>query len=153
MIIGDTRYPERAGLPSALLTALEMALKAQPQGLEPGRYALQGDDIFMNVMQFMTQPAQTKRAELHAEYVDIQILLAGEEHIDYGLVNSARQCDEWHREEDYQLCDEIANPQSVTLQAGMFAVFLPEEPHKPGIQLAHSAMLKKVVVKVRRTLL
>ena len=153
MIIGDIRCPERTGLPSPLLAALTLALKADPQRCEPGCHVLQGDDIFMNVMQFMTQPAQAKRAELHAEYIDVQILLAGEERIDFGLVDSARQCDEWHREDDYQLCDAIAGQQSITLQAGMFAVFFPGEPHKPGIQGETPAEIKKAVVKVHRQLL
>lgn len=150
MIIGDSRNPEKAGLPPALLAALKLALEANPQVCEPGSYVLQGEDIFMNVMQFMTQPAQAKRAELHAEYIDVQFLLAGEERIDFGLVNSARQCDEWHREEDYQLCDEIVGMQSITLQAGMFAVFFPGEPHKPGVQGEAPAEIKKAVVKVHR---
>ncbi|HDG1677830.1 TPA: YhcH/YjgK/YiaL family protein [Kluyvera ascorbata] len=153
MIIGDSRNPEKAGLSPTLLAALKLALEANPQECEPGCHVLQGDDIFMNVMQFMTQPAQAKRAELHAEYIDVQILLAGEERIDFGLVDSARQCDEWHREEDYQLCDEIAGMQSVTLQAGMFAVFFPGEPHKPGVQGTAPAEIKKAVVKVHRKLL
>lgn len=153
MIIGDIHSPERAGLPSPLLAALTLALKADPQRCEPGCHVLQGEDIFMNVMQFMTQPAPAKRAELHAEYIDVQILLAGEECIEFGLVDSARQCDEWHREDDYQLCDEIAGQQSITLQAGMFAVFFPGEPHKPGIQGDDPAEIKKAVLKVHRKLL
>lgn len=153
MIIGDIRCPERTGLPSPLLAALTLALKADPQRCEPGCHVLQGDDIFMNVMQFMTQPAHAKRAELHAEYIDVQILLAGEERIEFGLADSARQCDEWHHEDDYQLCDEIAGQQSITLQAGMFAVFFPGEPHKPGIQGETPAEIKKAVVKVHRQLL
>ncbi|PNS13304.1 YhcH/YjgK/YiaL family protein [Mixta theicola] len=149
MIIGDISHPECAGLSPVLLAALRKALMAEPQHGEPGRYDLQGDDIYMNVMHFATQPADTKRAELHQEFIDIQILLEGEEMIHYGLVNSARQCDEWHREEDYQLCDVIQNPQYVTLRAGMFAVFFPGEPHKPGLQVNQSCAIKKAVIKVK----
>lgn len=153
MIIGDSRNPECAGLPPALLAAITLALQAEPARCEPGRHVLQGDDIFMNVMQFMTQPASVKRAELHADYIDVQILLAGEERIDFGLSDSARQCDEWHREDDYQLCDDIADRQSITLRPGMFAVFFPGEPHKPGVQVNSPVEIKKAVVKVQRKLL
>lgn len=149
MIIGDIHHPEQAGLPPILLEALKMALTADPAHLEPGRYDLQGEAIYMNVMQFSTQPAQAKRAELHADYIDLQILLAGEETIHCGLYDSARQCAEWHREEDYQLCDDIEHSQRVTLRAGMFAVFFPGEPHKPGIQGDEPDDIKKAVVKVK----
>jgi YhcH/YjgK/YiaL family protein len=35
----------------------------------------------MNVMQFMTELPADKKAELHTKFIDIQILLAGEEQI------------------------------------------------------------------------
>ena len=38
----------------------------------------------MNVMQFATQEPKQKKAELHAQYIDIQLLLAGEERIFWG---------------------------------------------------------------------
>lgn len=85
MIIGDSRNPEKAGLSPTLLAALKFALEANPQECEPGCHVLQGDDIFMNVMQFMTQPAQAKRAELHEEYIDVQILLAEKNALILGL--------------------------------------------------------------------
>lgn len=61
MIIGDIHHPECAGLSPVLLEAVRLAVKAQPQQCEPGRYDLQGDDIYMNVMRFATQPAESKK--------------------------------------------------------------------------------------------
>jgi YhcH/YjgK/YiaL family protein len=91
MIIGDIHHPECAGLSPVLLEAVRLAVKAQPQQCEPGRYDLQGDDIYMNVMRFTTQPAESKKAELHEKFIDIQILLEGEETLHYGVADSA-QC-------------------------------------------------------------
>ena len=127
MIIGDIHHPECAGLSPVLLEAVRLAVKAQPQQCEPGRYDLQGDDIYMNVMRFTTQPAESKKAELHEKFIDIQ--------------------------EDYRLCSTIANQQQVVLKPGMFAIFLPGEPHKPGVQAAASMEIKKAVIKVNRALL
>ncbi|RYA65627.1 YhcH/YjgK/YiaL family protein, partial [Enterobacter cloacae complex sp. 2DZ2F16B1] len=119
MIIGDIHHPECAGLSPVLLEAVRLAVKAQPQQCEPGRYDLQGDDIYMNVMRFATQPAESKKAELHEKFIDIQILLEGEETIHYGVVDSARECETWHHEEDYRLCSTIADQQQVVLKPGM----------------------------------
>ena len=80
--------------------ALTLAIAANPQEKTPGRYALQGDTIFMNVMQFATQSPEQKKAELHQQYIDIQVLLSGEERILFGMTDSARQCDEMHVEDD-----------------------------------------------------
>ena len=153
MIIGDIHHPECAGLSPVLLEAVRLAVKAQPQQCEPGRYDLQGDDIYMNVMRFTTQPAESKKAELHEKFIDIQILLEGEEPLHYGVADSARECETWHHEEDYRLCSTIANQQQVVLKPGMFAFFLPGEPHKPGVQAAASMEIKKAVIKVNRALL
>ncbi|MGQ7189587.1 YhcH/YjgK/YiaL family protein, partial [Escherichia sp. HC-CC] len=76
----------------------------------PGRYELQGDNIFMNVMTFNTQSPVEKKAELHEQYIDIQLLLNGEERILFGMAGTARQCEEFHHEDDYQLCSAIENP-------------------------------------------
>lgn len=72
------------------------------------------------------------KAELHQQYIDIQVLLSGEERILFGMTDSARQCDEMHVEDDYQLCSEIADEQAIVLKPGRFAIFMPGEPHKPG---------------------
>ena len=107
----------------------------------------------MNVMQFHSGVPEEKKAELHSQFIDIQILLAGEERIFYGVAGSACECEEAHPDEDYQLCRRIRGEQVLTLHPDMFAVFMPDEPHKPGCQVGHSAGIKKVVIKVRAALL
>jgi YhcH/YjgK/YiaL family protein len=94
-------------------------------------------------MNFSTRPAMSKKAEIHEKYIDIQILLDGEETIYYGIVDSARECGIWHKDEDYQLYATIDGQQQVELKTGMFAIFFPGEPYKPGVQGAQSAEIKK----------
>lgn len=153
MILGEVRSLPSTGLHPVLQEALTLALTARPQEKTPGRVELRGDDIFMNVMTFTTQFPAEKKAELHEQYIDIQLLLSGEERIQFGVMGSARQCETFHAEEDYQLCNEITDEQYVTLQPGMFAVFMPGEPHKPGCAIREPGEIKKVVVKVRASLL
>jgi len=71
----------------------------------------------------------------------------------YGLAGSARACDAWHEQEDYQLCQQTENEQALTLKPGMFAVFMPGEPHKPGCPVTQPGMIRKAVIKVHRSLL
>ena len=142
-----------AGLHPVLQQALTLAIAANPQEKTPGRYALQGDTIFMNVMQFTTQSPEQKKAELHQQYIDIQMLLSGEERILFGMSDSARQCEEMHIEDDYQLCSQIADEQAMVLKPGKFVIFMPGEPHKPGCVVQAPMDIKKVVIKVRASLL
>lgn len=76
----------------------------------------------MNVMQFATQSPEHKKAELHQQYIDIQVLLSGEERILFGMADSARQCEEMHVEDDYQLCSQIADEQAMVLKPGRFVI-------------------------------
>ncbi|MBJ3591943.1 YhcH/YjgK/YiaL family protein [Salmonella enterica subsp. enterica serovar Saintpaul] len=153
MMSDELRSLPSAGLHPVLQQALTLAVAANPQEKTPGRYALQGDNIFMNVMQFATQSPEQKKAELHQQYIDIQVLLSGEERILFGLSDSARQCEEMHVEDDYQLCSQIADEQAIVLTPGRFVIFMPREPHKPGCVVQAPMDIKKVVIKVRASLL
>lgn len=153
MMMGEVQSLPSAGLHPALQDALTLALAARPQEKAPGRYELQGDNIFMNVMTVNTQSPVEKKAELHEQYIDIQLLLNGEERILFGMAGTARQCEEFHHEDDYQLCSAIENEQAIILKPGMFAVFMPGEPHKPGCVVGEPGEIKKVVVKIKADLM
>ncbi|MEM8236024.1 YhcH/YjgK/YiaL family protein, partial [Morganella morganii] len=62
-----------------LRNIIEKVLALDPLSLEPGSYPIDDNDVFMNVMSFETQSREQKCAELHRRYIDIQILLSGEE--------------------------------------------------------------------------
>lgn len=47
----------------------------------------------------------------------------------------------------------IENEQAIILKPGMFAVFMPGEPHKPGCVVGEPGEIKKVVVKVKADLM
>ncbi|AFJ47044.1 N-acetylneuraminate anomerase [Shimwellia blattae] len=153
MIAGYTHSPALAGLPPQLSQIISAALERKPEALDPGRYTLTDNDVYMNVMQFLTGPDDARQAELHEQYIDIQILLAGEEKIKYGFTGSAQHGEEWHRDDDYQLCGAIRDEQIITLTPGMFVVFFPHEPHKPGLCTGTPAEIKKVVIKVNKNIL
>lgn len=107
------------------------------------------DSIRMNVMSFETTPAEGKKAEMHRKFVDIQLLIEGEEMIEYGLSQpDLSKYDEYRDEDDYQLTDAIDDKNEVVLKPNMFAIFLPYEPHKPGNSVNSNNVLKKLVVKV-----
>ncbi|HDL4623791.1 TPA: YhcH/YjgK/YiaL family protein, partial [Mannheimia haemolytica] len=105
--------------------------------------------IRMNVMSFETTPAEGKKAELHRKFIDIQLLIDGEEMIEYGLSQpDLSKYDEYRDEDDYQLTAEIDDKNNLILKPNMFAIFLPYEPHKPGNSVNGNKTLKKLVVKV-----
>ncbi|KAE9537711.1 hypothetical protein A1D25_10010 [Ursidibacter arcticus] len=107
------------------------------------------DGVRMNVMEFETAQAEGKKAELHRKFIDIQLLISGEEAIQYSLsYPNLALYDEYRDEDDYQLTDQLENKNLLVLKPNMFAIFLPNEPHAPGISVNGNRLLKKLVVKV-----
>lgn len=103
----------------------------------------------MNVMEFETAARETKQAEMHRKFIDIQLLITGAEAIDYGIAQpNLADFDDYRDEDDYQLTPAIANGNSVVLQPNQFVIFLPYEPHTPGICVGQPQKLRKLVVKV-----
>jgi YhcH/YjgK/YiaL family protein len=49
--------------------------------------------------------------------------------------------------------DIIRHRQTLQMFPGMYAIFLPYEPHQPGCQLNAPTVIKKAVVKVHYSLL
>lgn len=150
MLIGDlSRQDFALSLPHVFakicqkLTALNLAdLPLGWQDLSEG--------VRMNVMEFETSPAEEKQSELHRKFIDIQLLIQGEEMIEYGVAYpDLSTYDDYREEDDYQLTNEIEDKNELILHPNMFAIFLPYEPHKPGNCVnGANKMLKKLVVKV-----
>lgn len=141
------------GLPERILWVLDYLAKLPLQELSCGRHEIDGERMFMNVMEFDTQPAESKKAEMHRVYADVQLLISGTEGIEYSPLTPGEGFEPYHADDDYQLIHEIPFKSQLSMAPGMFALFLPGEPHKPGCRIAGSDKIKKVVVKVHYSLL
>ncbi|STY63723.1 uncharacterized protein, YhcH/YjgK/YiaL family [Mannheimia haemolytica] len=149
MILADLSRDDYFKISSTVFARLCKKLKSLDLvNLELGWQELE-NGIRMNVMSFETTPAEGKKAELHRKFIDIQLLIDGEEMIEYGLSQpDLSKYDEYRDEDDYQLTAEIDDKNNLILKPNMFAIFLPYEPHKPGNSVNGNKTLKKLVVKV-----
>lgn len=150
MICSDlTRADFKRGLPKIIAETCDYLATLDLQNLTVGRHNL-SEAIYMNVMEFETEPSEAKQAEMHRKYIDIQLLISGEESIEYGVhYPDLSLYTEYKDQEDYQLIPDIPNKSAVTLTPKMFVVFYPYEPHKPGCNVNNQRIkLKKLVVKI-----
>ncbi|WP_332705661.1 N-acetylneuraminate anomerase [Plesiomonas shigelloides] len=155
MIFGHIQQPHTyAYLPAALKQAIHYLQQTDMQSLPVGRHDIEGDLLYVNVMAFDTQPAEQKQAEVHQEYIDIQYLITGAERIGFGLENIDNPVAKaYDADNDYYLVASVRDESEVLLEPGMFAVFFPEQPHKPGCCIGQPAALKKAVIKMHKSLL
>ena len=138
MIISALNNPNfKVGLPKVIADICDHLNTLDLEALENGRHDL-SDQVYMNVMEF------------HHKYLDIQLLIRGEENVEVSATYpNLSLYDEYRDADDYQLTPQIENKSTVTLLPKMFAVFFPYEPHKPGCTVnGKSSFVKKLVVKV-----
>ncbi|MGN2671271.1 N-acetylneuraminate anomerase [Aliivibrio fischeri] len=141
-------------LPRVIQQCLAYLNETDLEALPTGKHIIEGENIFANVMEFETGDASSKQAEVHKEYVDVQCLIRGEERIQYSLEDEVNPIAKPYDEEnDFYLVESMNQCNDVIMHPKMFAVFLPEEPHKPGCIVSQSGLIKKIVIKVHRSLL
>ena len=113
------------------------------------RRVLDGDALFMNFANYETHAAETACFEAHRRYVDVMVMIEGEETI-YVKNTAALQniTKEYDAEGDYLLAALDADRTAVRLTAGSFVVLLPQDAHAPGCDADGKAPVKKIIGKV-----
>ena len=150
MIISSLTSPHfKVGLPKAIAEVCDYLNTLDLNALENGRHDI-NDQIYMNVMEPETADPSSKKAELHHEYLDVQVLIRGTENIEVGATYpNLSKYEDYNEADDYQLCADIDDKFTVTMKPKMFAVFYPYEPHKPCCVVnGKTEKIKKLVVKV-----
>lgn len=137
----------QACLPEGVRRALAYAREHDLAALEPGRHDIDGDALFVNVCAYETRAFEECRFEAHRRYIDVQVVVEGEERIDAQFVG-ALQAGPFDEEADNMFLDGEAAVSAV-MTPGTFAACFPEDGHKPGIAVHGPAAVKKAVFKVR----
>ena len=141
-------------MPAVIASALDYLRQTDFSKLEPGRYPIDGENVFALVQDPLTQNWEAGLPEFHARYIDIQCLLEGEEGIGYlpanaNLINITDQL----AERDIAFVAPQDNESRLLLKPGMFAIFFPGELHRPCRAPNTPMRIKKVVIKIARDLL
>ncbi|WP_118845848.1 N-acetylneuraminate anomerase [Haemophilus haemolyticus] len=150
MIISSLTSPNfKVGLPKVIAEVCDYLNTLDLNTLENGRHDI-NDQIYMNVMEPETAEPSSKKAELHHEYLDVQVLIRGTENIEVGAnYPDLSKYESYNEADDYQLCADIDDKFTITMKPKMFAVFYPYEPHKPCCVVnGKTEKIKKLVVKV-----
>ena len=129
---------------------LDFAEKNDFKVLEDNTYEISGKNLFYILTSYKTADSiSEKYAELHRKYIDIQILLYGEEKFGYCDASSVKKVyKEYDEEKDIELFSTVENEDFFLLKPSMFAVFFPEDVHRPGLSAGVSRSVRKVIFKL-----
>ena len=116
----------------------------------PGKYELDGKELFVNVQEYATKAYNPEKLEYHQSYIDIQLLFDGEESIYYSPLDGLDVTMEFNAEKDCGLRRLPAPEQGIKLamKRGNFALFFPGEGHIPCVgdgRTVHKAVVKIAV--------
>lgn len=116
--------------------------------IAPGKYAIDGDNIFAIVQEYKTMDAANEEMESHRKYIDVQYMIKGAELVGHEYLKGQMPSKEYDATEDFMLFP--GTPSFFTkMEAGTFMVFFPTDLHMPCIRVDEAAMVKKAVVKVK----
>jgi biofilm protein TabA len=148
MIVGHIHHLQ-AWLPDALRQAIEHVKAHVSEETPPGKYDIDGNNVFYMISEDTTEPLAARRAEYHARYLDIQIVLRGQEAMTFSTRPAAGAPDiDWLAERDIAFLSAGEQEKTVILNEGDFVVFYPGEVHKPLCAVGEPAKVRKAVVKI-----
>ncbi|QCR37307.1 YhcH/YjgK/YiaL family protein [Nissabacter sp. SGAir0207] len=136
-------------LPAPLCAAIDYVKQQITEQTPLGKHTVCGEDVFVLVSEEMTAPANARRAEYHAQYLDIQIVLRGQEGMAFSTLPARQPETDWLAEKDIAFLPHGEQEKHLVLQAGDFVVFYPGEVHKPLCAVGEPAPVRKAVVKMR----
>ncbi|MGU3415682.1 YhcH/YjgK/YiaL family protein [Enterobacteriaceae bacterium C34A] len=136
-------------LPLELREAIEH-VKAHVTDATPlGKHDIDGNRLFYLISEDSTEPFADRRAEYHAKYLDIQIILKGQEGMTFSTLPAGKPDTDWLADKDIAFLPEGVQEKTVVLSEGDFVVFYPGEVHKPLCAVGKPAKVRKAVVKMR----
>jgi biofilm protein TabA len=156
MIVGllSDLCTQKSVLPAAIARALEALQNIDLVRMDAGRYELEGDKLFYLVQDVETRTADESQSEAHRHYADIQIPLSAGERYGFSLPQAnLASTDDRLEASDIAFYPQPDNEFFMNIEPGAFAVFMPGELHRPGLAIKEKGKLRKVVVKVHRSLL
>ena len=99
------------------------------------------------VQEYDSRKIEDCKLEAHRKYIDIQFIVSGEEQIGVNLLKDQPSMNGYNENNDIIFFE--GDSSLVKMEAGMFAIFYPDDLHMPGVKVDQSLKVKKVVVKVQ----
>jgi YhcH/YjgK/YiaL family protein len=134
-----------AGLHLLFQRAFDYIRDTDLYALAPGRYPIVGDDLFAIVEHVPGKTKEMARLEAHRKYIDIQLVLDGDEQMGWKpLADCFNPVSEHSEDKDIRFFHD-APASWIAVPPDHFCIFFPEDAHAP---LVGSGMVRKVIFKV-----
>lgn len=116
--------------------------------LKIGVQELDGKNVFVKVTEYYLKDPPGVPFELHKNYADIHYVISGVENIGSADISAASERTQYDSIKDIQFYNADKSENHFA-QPGTFFIFFSNELHRQGLRVKDSALVKKIVVKIR----
>lgn len=113
-----------------------------------GKREIQGDDLFVILMEYETKDPQECIMENHKKYCDIQVMLRGEEFMGVKLFSGQTPTTAYDETKDAAFYKPEFDS-LVKVKEGQFTIFFPHDLHMPSMKTGTPQKILKAVFKVK----
>lgn len=132
----------------AFIKAFNFLEDIKINSLPYGIHFIDGNKIYATISSYNTLPVFERKWESHKKYIDIQYIIEGIEYIGYCPIKETQNPEEYSNEKDVIIYNDSAESSLIELKEKQFAIFFPEDAHKPGCYKDKSDKVRKIVIKV-----
>ena len=153
MIYGNINAKEtEAAYTAQIRKALSILRETDVSEMHHGKYPLDGDKLILQINEITTAPKSEKKPEVHKNYIDVQYMVHGHELIGfYPDKKDGKILEDLLEENDvlfYKNRDDI-HELMLPMTDGCYAIFFPEDVHRPGCQMDQAEDVKRIVLKIK----
>lgn len=155
MLTGHIANPIPSFLPDPVKRALTFLKNTDLKNHAPGQFELEGKDMILQVIDMSTKAQEECPLEAHHRYLDIQFLCQGEGELigfapDLGMQTGA---DSRLPGRDIIFYKTVPNEGFISMTEGSYALFFPDDVHRPGCIKGKACEIRKIVIKVDMAIL
>jgi YhcH/YjgK/YiaL family protein len=137
------------GVEGRYAKAVDFLKNTDLENLAPGKYEIDGKNVFANVQEYTTISWEEAKYETHRDYSDIQYIVTGTETMTYAPIDELNVSVPYNEEKDVVFYDNENPGLKVVAKAGEYMIFNPWDGHKPKAAAGEPAPVKKVIVKIK----
>ncbi|MDT3425765.1 YhcH/YjgK/YiaL family protein [Paenibacillus forsythiae] len=124
------------------------------QTMETGIYPIEGDDFFVQVFDVTTRLKEEAKPEVHRKYVELHYSVEGKERIGFAVDLGRNTVTETLLEtKDAIYYAQVDRETELALEPGDYAIFFPEDVHRPIWEHGGKTSIRRVVIKINAAIM
>ncbi len=134
------------GISKNMDIAIDYLMNCNFEDSDVGKYDVDGENIYCIIQEYATKAIEDGKFEAHRNYIDIQLVLKGEEYIGYAPVKDLIPIGDYDSNKDK--INLSGAGEMHLIKSNMFGIYFPHDGHKPSIHHTETN-IKKAVVKIK----